>query len=114
MDETALAKLRIFLGMDEQERQQLLALTHPVEIDSGEVIIPQGRIIQNLWFILEGRCEVSCQTESGCRLKLAELEPYRVLGEMSFFHAAGNAGREPVAMTILSARTVTRSPTCNV
>ena len=88
MDTSELSQLRIFLGMDDEERQQLLALTHAVEFDAGEKIIEQGRIVQNLWFIVEGRCEVTCHTESGCPLKLAELEPYRVLGEMSFFHAA--------------------------
>jgi len=74
--------------MDEQERQELLALTHPVQVDEGELIITQGRLVQNLWFMLEGRCEVNRRTESGCTLKLAELEPTTVFGEMSFFHAA--------------------------
>ena len=88
MDDSALAKLRIFLGMDEEERRELLDLTHLVEFEAGEKIITQGRLVQNLWFVLEGTCEVTRRTDSDCILKLAELQPTTVIGEMSFFHAA--------------------------
>ena len=84
----SLAQLPIFQGMNDAERGELLALCHRVEVGPDEQIITQGKLVQNLWFILEGECEVTRRTDSGCQLTLAKLGSYTQFGEMSFFHSA--------------------------
>jgi len=98
MSDDPLAKLPIFSGMSEKEIQAALACTHPEEIDAGEKIITQGKLVPNLWFIREGRCEIKRHTEGGCNLKLAELGPDTQFGEMSFFHAAPHSA-DVIALT---------------
>ena len=84
----SLAKLPIFDGMSERERDEALALGRRVDAKAGEHIITQGKMVRNLWFIREGECEVTRRTEGGCQLNLTKLGPNSQFGEMSFFHAA--------------------------
>jgi len=98
MSDDPLAKLPIFSGMSDKEIQAALACAHLVEIEAGEQIITQGKLVPNLWFIREGRCEVKRRTEAGCDLKLAELGPDTQFGEMSFFHAAPHSA-DVIALT---------------
>ena len=98
MTNDSLAELTIFQGMDDAEREQLLAIAEPIHVGAGEQIITQGKMVRNLWFILSGRCEVTRRTDSGCQLNLAELGPFVQFGEMSFFHAAPHSA-DVVALT---------------
>ena len=107
MTNDSLANLRIFQGMEDAEREQLLALAQPVHVDAGEQIITQGKMVRNLWFILSGRCEVTRHTESGCQLNLAELGPHVQFGEMSFFDAAPHSA-DVVALTEMEMLRLTR------
>ena len=84
----SLAELPIFNGMTSTEVSGALAVGHHVEVNAGEHIITQGKMLRNLWFILAGECQVTRRTESGCQLTLATLGPLTQFGEMSFFHAA--------------------------
>lgn len=98
MSSDSLAKLPIFQGMSDEERDEALALGKHVEIKAREHIITQGKMIRNLWFIREGECEVTRRTEKGCQLNLATLGPNSQFGEMSFFHAAPHSA-DVVALT---------------
>lgn len=98
MSNNALASLPIFHGMSDAERDELLSLAQRVEIRKGEQIITQGKMLRNLWFILEGEAQVTRRTDSGCQITLAELGPSVQFGEMSFFHAAPHSA-DVVAMT---------------
>lgn len=98
MNLDGLAKLPIFLGMEAAERDEVLAMAQPVEVEAREKIITQDELVQNLWFILEGRCEVTRRTESGCQLKLDELGERTQFGEMSFFHPAPHSA-DVIALT---------------
>jgi len=98
MSHESLAALPIFNGMSKEEIQESLSCTQSVEIEIGERIITQGKLVQNLWFIREGRCEVKRRTEAGCELRLAELGPDTQFGEMSFFHSAPHSA-DVVALT---------------
>jgi len=98
MTNHSLAALPIFQGMSDQERNELLAIGHRVEVGAGEQIITQGKLVQNLWFILTGQCEVRRRTDACCEIKLATLEPNMQFGEMSFFHAAPHSA-DVVALT---------------
>jgi len=94
----SLSGLPIFQGMSDAERGELLAVGHRIEVSAGEHIITQGKMVRNLWFILEGECEVTRRTESGSQLNLAKLEPNTQFGEMSFFHAAPHSA-DVIALT---------------
>lgn len=98
MSTDSLAKLPIFHGMSEAERDEALAMGKHVEVQAGEHIITQGKLMRNLWFILEGECQVTRRTESGCQLNLAELGPNSQFGEMSFFHEAPHSA-DVIALT---------------
>lgn len=98
MSDESLAKLPIFNGMSEKEIHEALDCARPVEVGPGELIITQGKLVQNLWFIREGRCEVRRRTEKGRELRLAELGPDTQFGEMSFFHAAPHSA-DVIALT---------------
>lgn len=91
MTEETLAQLPFCRGMDEDERRELLEIAEFVKFQKGEKIITQGQLQQNLWVMLEGYCQVTRRTESGCQVNLAELGPRCYFGEMSFFHAAPNS-----------------------
>ena len=56
----------------------------------GELIVRQGKSSQNLWVVLEGKCEVVRYPDETPHdsLILAMLEPYSHFGEMSFFSPA--------------------------
>jgi len=98
MTNDSLAQLPIFQGMSDSERGEFLAIGHRVKVDAGEQIITQGKLVQNLWFILKGECEVTRRTDGGCQLNLAKLEPHMQFGEMSFFHAAPHSA-DVIALT---------------
>ena len=98
MSTNALADLLIFKNFSDAERTALMALAHSVEVAKGEQIITQGHRKQNLWFILEGTCQITRRTENGCQLNLAELGPYTHFGEMSFFHSAPHSA-DVIALT---------------
>ena len=98
MTDDSLAELPIFRGMDADQRNEALSMAQRVEVGPGEKIITQGKLVQNLWFILDGRCEVRRRTSDGKDLKLAELGPRTQFGEMAFFHASPHSA-DVIAMT---------------
>ncbi len=98
MSNGALANLPIFSGMCDQERKEALGMAKQVEVKRGEFIIRQGNLVQNLWFILAGNCQVTCRTEAGCQVNLDELGPGIQFGEMSFFHEAPHSA-DVIALT---------------
>lgn len=98
MSTDSLAKLPIFHGMTDAERDEALACGKRVEVDAGEHLITQGKMVRNLWFIRAGECQVTRRTEGGCQLNLATLGPNSQFGEMSFFHAAPHSA-DVIALT---------------
>jgi CRP/FNR family transcriptional regulator, cyclic AMP receptor protein len=98
MKPDAFSCLSIFKDLTDAERAEIMALAEPVEVAKGEQIITQGKQVPNLWFIVEGKCQVTRRTESGCQLNLTELEAYTHFGEMSFFHDAPHSA-DVIALT---------------
>jgi CRP/FNR family transcriptional regulator, cyclic AMP receptor protein len=90
--------LAIFKNLTDTERAEIMALAEPVEVPRGERIIIQGKHTPSLWFIVEGKCQVTRRTESGCQLNLSELEACSHFGEMSFFHDAPHSA-DVIALT---------------
>lgn len=98
MNNDSFSCLSIFKHLTDKERAEIMALAEPVEILKGERIITQGKQVPNLWFIVEGKCQITRHTESGCPLNLAELDACTHFGEMSFFHDAPHSA-DVIALT---------------
>lgn len=74
----------IFQGMSSEERQEVITLMERRTYPEGQTILREGRSIQILWVIREGRCRVVKTTQQGTEQELAVLEPGGIFGEMSF------------------------------
>jgi CRP-like cAMP-binding protein len=83
-----LAKCPLFRGMTTSERQELAGLLDPCSYAPGDAILSEGDSIQRMWILLSGKCRVSKKTGAGSDHELSILEPFGVVGEMSFFHPA--------------------------
>ena len=85
-----LAEIPVFRYLEPDERRQLCDASSIQQFSSGEVVIRQGKLSQNLWVLLQGECQVirhNAENESD-EIVLATLSPYSTFGEMSFFHEA--------------------------
>ena len=84
----ACADVPAFQQLNDDECRQLLDIAQQRAFAPGEQVIEQGKRSQQLWILLEGKCEVVKQSEHDGSLVLAQLEPRSVFGEMSFFSPA--------------------------
>jgi CRP-like cAMP-binding protein len=86
------ADVPLFQGLNETECRQFAEIARYQEFAPGEEIISQGQVSQDLWILLEGKCDVIKIGKVGKRssqpIVLAELEPHSHFGEMSFFNSA--------------------------
>jgi CRP/FNR family cyclic AMP-dependent transcriptional regulator len=88
---STLQQIPLFRGLNETELRQVAEIAQPKEFAPGEVIICQGQRSQELWLLMEGKCEVIKsveEPETGDSVLLAVLGPESYFGEMSFFHSA--------------------------
>ena len=92
VDSAILARIPIFQGLSDVQRQEVVALGDVKTLAPGDVLLEQGQTSQDLWIVLEGSCEVHKQLTSRPATAeptlLAVLEPFSSIGEMSFFHPA--------------------------
>jgi CRP-like cAMP-binding protein len=86
------SKVPLFHGLNETECRQVAEIAQYREFAPGELIIRQGQSSQELWVLLEGKCDVvkitSEEKTPPEAVVLAILVPYGHFGEMSFFHSA--------------------------
>jgi CRP-like cAMP-binding protein len=86
------SQVPLFQGLNETEIRQVAEIAQVKEFSPGEVIIRQGQRGQELWVLLEGKCDVIKLTgrdkPRGEAVLLAVLEANSHFGEMSFFHSA--------------------------
>ncbi len=75
-------------SLDADERRQIAEISQERHFAPGEKVIEQGGRSQHLWILLDGKCEVVRDCEHDGPVVLAQLEPYNVFGEMSFFSPA--------------------------
>lgn len=78
----------LFRGLGEEDLQLVLSAMTDRTFAPGEVVLRQGIVTQNVWLLLEGRCDVVKEPAlgaSGRTVTLAELGPYETFGEMSMF-----------------------------
>ena len=102
------ACLAIFKDVADDERAAILSHAEAVEVPRGERIITQGNHTPNLWFIVEGKCQVTRRTDTGCQLTLSELDACSHFGEMSFFQDAPHSA-DVIAMTDVKLLRLSRS-----
>ncbi len=92
VDSEILARIPIFQGLSDVQRQEVVALGELKSLAPGDLLLQQGQTSRDLWVVLEGACEVLKQLAgrpaSAEPTLLAVLEPYSSIGEMSFFHPA--------------------------
>lgn len=84
----SLEKIPAFRKFNESECRQLIEIAKERSFAPGELVIEQGKTSQYLWILLEGRCDVIKDSLRDGAVPLAELEPYSLFGEMSFFSPA--------------------------
>jgi CRP/FNR family transcriptional regulator, cyclic AMP receptor protein len=69
-------------------------------------VLEQGKSSQNLWILLDGKCEVVKDSVQDGSLVLAQLEPFNLFGEMSFFspapHSANVLAKTKVRLLCIS------------
>lgn len=102
-----LRQIPVFRNFNESECHQLAEIAQEVLFAPGEKVIEQGKSSQNLWIVLEGKCEVTKDTPHNGPMVLAELEPHHLFGEMSFFSPAPHSA-SVVAKTSLKLLRVAR------
>ena len=87
-----LRKLPLFKNLNETECRQIAEICRQVSFQPGDCVLKCGDESQNLWVLLEGRCDVvkprSADDPHREGLRLNTLEPFAIFGEMSFFHQA--------------------------
>jgi CRP-like cAMP-binding protein len=102
-------RVPVFRNLNESECHQLAEIAQEKTFKPLEKIIEQGRDSQQLWIVLDGQCEVTRNhPHDGTSVVLAELEPYSVFGEMSFFSPAPHSATV-VAKTQVKLLTIARA-----
>lgn len=104
----ACRKIPAFRQLNEGECHQIFEIARERAFAPGEKVIEQGGQSQNLWILLEGKCQVIKQSEHNGAVVLAEFEPHSVFGEMSFFSPAPHSA-SVVAKTQVRLLSIARS-----
>lgn len=97
-------KVPLFHNLNETECRQVAEIAQHKEFAPGDLIIKQGQHSQELWVLLEGRCDVikltNVENPHGEAVVLAALEPFSHFGEMSFFHSAPHSASVRARTTV--------------
>jgi CRP-like cAMP-binding protein len=87
-----LCRIPLMQNLNRTECKQIAEIAQSAEFRAGQCIMRHGETSQDLWILLEGKCEVikprADVPEPASELVLAVVEPYAIFGEMSFFHKA--------------------------
>ncbi len=101
-----LRQIPAFRNFNESECQQLLDIAQEKVFAPGEKVLEQGQSSQNLWILLEGKCEVVKESQRDGAVVLAQLDAFNLFGEMSFFspapHSANVLAKTPVRLLCIS------------
>jgi len=102
-EDTLLAEVPLFQGLDPTERDTLAALMRRRDFEGGARIFRRGDPGEALYVIAQGAVEISVDTTTGRRVLLGKLGPGDFFGELSLLD-----GRERTAdaMTTEPTRTV--------
>lgn len=89
----SLCNIPLLENLNPTECRQIAEIAQLEDFRPGDIIMRHGETSQDLWILLEGKCEVikprpELPASPGHELVLAVLDPYAIFGEMSFFHRA--------------------------
>ncbi len=93
---TALAKVPLFAGLTEQDREQLAQSMRYAPFTSGEIVTRQGARANWLYLILDGRVSVRVSSDGGLEKEVSQLTSGSFFGEMSLLTG------EPRAATVVA------------
>lgn len=96
-----------FHNFNESECHQMSEVAYEKSFAPGKHVLEQGKTSQNLWIVLSGKCEVVKDSLHDGPVVLAELEPYSLFGELSFFSPAPHSA-SVIAKTPLKLLCITR------
>lgn len=91
----------LFQSVTLDEMEALLSFAEYEDFSSGSAILDEGNSTRYLWVIQSGTCEVRKKLSNDTEQSLAQLGPYAIFGEMSFFNPAPHSA-SVVAMTDVS------------
>jgi CRP-like cAMP-binding protein len=98
----ALRQIPAFRNFNESECHQLAEIAQEALFAPGDKVLEQGKRSQNLWIVLEGKCEVIRESPDDGPVVLAEMGPHSLFGEMSFFspapHSADVVAKTPLKL----------------
>jgi len=89
------ASIPLLKELSDEDLQATLELAELRSFEPDEVIVRQGVLTQDIWILVEGRCDVVKDVdpgEYGEPVVLSELTPFEQFGEMSFFDANPHSG----------------------
>lgn len=90
VEKLALADFDIFQGLDSRMLHELSQRMTPRRFVPGEMLIMQNAPANELFFLTEGRVDVSVRTGNGPSYRLSTAEPGTMFGELAIF---GNGPR---------------------
>ncbi len=110
LDSVLLASIPMFHGLSPEQRARVAEMTETIAFAPGDVLVTHGKTSQELWVLLSGTCEVFKElpgAKAGATpMVLAVLEPYSIIGEVSFFqpapHSASVRAKTAVKLALLS------------
>ena len=79
-----LEDLPLFSDLTEEELLLLEPLSSVIEGDDGEVIIQEGKVVQNLFIILSGEASILKKRPDGKQVAVATVGKNDLLGEVTF------------------------------
>ncbi|WP_299467659.1 cyclic nucleotide-binding domain-containing protein [uncultured Gimesia sp.] len=88
----------LFQSVTPDEMEELFYYSEREEFSEGTRILDEGNSTRYLWIIQSGSCEVRKKLSNGSEKALAQLNPYAIFGEMSFFKPAPHSA-SVVALT---------------
>ena len=92
-----LATSRLFLGLDDRQRQLVLDQAEVVEVDAGEVVVEEGTAGSDLYVLLSGTADVTIRLDGAGTLDVGTLRAGDSFGEL------GALLRERRAATVIAA-----------
>jgi len=78
----------LFHSVTRDEMEEMLSFSEWEDFSKGSSILDEGNSTRYLWVIQSGTCDVQKKLSNGTEQSLAQLGPYSVFGEMSFFNPA--------------------------
>jgi glutaminase len=75
----------LFADWESSSVEELLSHTTPREVSSGQVIIQAGTSARSLYFLMQGRVDISIPIATGASRRISTIDAGNVFGELALF-----------------------------